>query len=332
MNDPIIELLDGSLHAVEDNHFDIAAQKLTSFVKDHPELVDERTQHEYSLIQKLMEYKVALQDLESIRVLKLLYTYCREKYATDEVCGNPPVSDTPLPYADTIWWCWLQGMDNAPPIVKQCYASLEKLGRKIIILTEDNLSDYVNFPECIIRARKEGKISNAHFSDLLRVELLSRLGGCWIDATVLCTGTKNINRILENYSLFCYRAIMKNETSSYITYDSWFIYSSKPSAILSDTRQMLYKYCENEDRLMHYFLFHIMFTLATWRHPDECAKLPIYSTEPCHIMQTEMFYPFSKLRYEELCDMSDIHKLTYKYEGDKVKSDMMLHYILKNKI
>ncbi len=332
MNNPIIELLDSSLRAVEDNHFDIAAQKLTNFVKEHPELVDERTQHEYSLIQKLMEYKVSLQDLESIRVLKWLYTYCQKKYATDEVCGNTPISDNPLPYADTIWWCWLQGIDNAPPIVKRCYESLEKLGRKIIILTEDNLYDYVEFPEHVKNARAEGKISNAHFSDLIRVDLLSRLGGCWIDATVLCTGTKTINRILENYPLFCYRAIMKNETSSIITYDSWFIYSSKPSSILTDTRKMLYKYWEQEDRLMHYFLFHIMFTLATWRHPEECAKLPIYSTEPCHIMQMEMFHPFSKLRYQELCDMSDIHKLTYKYDEKDLHDNMMLDYILKNKI
>ena len=60
MNNSIIELLDSSLRAVEDNHFDIAAQKLTNFVNEHPELVDERTQHEYSLIQKLMEYKEEL--------------------------------------------------------------------------------------------------------------------------------------------------------------------------------------------------------------------------------------------------------------------------------
>lgn len=26
-----------------------------------------------------------------------------------------------------IWWCWLQGYDNAPEIVKACYNSLKKI-------------------------------------------------------------------------------------------------------------------------------------------------------------------------------------------------------------
>ena len=46
-----------------------------------------------------------------------------------------------LPEPDVIWWCWLQGFDQAPPIVKCCYASLEKLDRQIFIITKDKFKN-----------------------------------------------------------------------------------------------------------------------------------------------------------------------------------------------
>ena len=34
---------------------------------------------------------------------------------------------------------------------------------------------------------EKGKIGMAHFSDLLRISLLAKWGGMWIDSTALCT-------------------------------------------------------------------------------------------------------------------------------------------------
>ena len=93
--------------------------------------------------------------------------------------------------SDTIWICWFQGMDNAPDLVKKCYHSVVKNnpGKKVIVLTEKNISDYVTFPEYIVTKWKQGVITHTHMTDLLRLELLITYGGLWLDATVLCTGT-----------------------------------------------------------------------------------------------------------------------------------------------
>lgn len=84
-----------------------------------------------------------------------------------------------------VWICWLQGMENAPQIVQDCYASVCYWMKdwKITVITAENMNEYVQFPDYIVRKWKEGMISNTHLSDLLRLELLIRYGGLWIDST-----------------------------------------------------------------------------------------------------------------------------------------------------
>lgn len=73
-------------------------------------------------------------------------------------------------FSNKIWFCWLQGIENAPEIVKTCYNSLKinLPNKEIIVLTSSNLSKYVTFPDYIERKWKQGIISNTHLTDLLR--------------------------------------------------------------------------------------------------------------------------------------------------------------------
>ena len=106
-----------------------------------------------------------------------------------------------------IWWCWLQGIENAPSIVKACFNSLMREfkgssvqevqgasdGYDIKVIDSENWKEYVNLPEHIIKKWEKKQIPPALFSDLLRLELLIKYGGTWIDSTVLCTGFKEFN-------------------------------------------------------------------------------------------------------------------------------------------
>lgn len=101
-----------------------------------------------------------------------------------------------------IWWCWLQGIENAPSIVKAYFNSLmrEFKGSKvqegqglsdgyvIKVIDEKNWKEYVEHPDYIVKEWEKKQIPPALFSDLLRLELLIKYGGTWIDSTVLCTG------------------------------------------------------------------------------------------------------------------------------------------------
>ena len=71
-----------------------------------------------------------------------------------------------------VWVCWLQGMENAPELVKVCYELLCKNinDREIVVLTNENLSQYVHLPEYIERKHEKDIIPDAAFTDMLRLE------------------------------------------------------------------------------------------------------------------------------------------------------------------
>ena len=69
-------------------------------------------------------------------------------------------------------------------------ATARNEGYEVIVIDEKNWREYIDLPDYIIRRRERKQIPPAHFTDLLRLELLIRYGGTWIDSTVLCTGFK----------------------------------------------------------------------------------------------------------------------------------------------
>lgn len=155
-----------------------------------------------------------------------------------------------------VWFCWLQGIENAPKLVQDCYASIKYWlkDKEIIVITESNYKEYVEFPDYIIEKWKKGIITNTHFSDLLRIELLINHGGLWLDATTYLTGTLP-NYISEN-DFFVYRnGWMDMEM---INMGSWLISSKKTNNfLLVETRRLLYKYWEKNNFMKNYFLMHM---------------------------------------------------------------------------
>ena len=95
-------------------------------------------------------------------------------------------------YKDCIWICWWQGLDQAPVIVKKCVESVRKHAgsHPVIILTDQNVKDYIELPSWIVEKYAKGTISKTHLSDILRLALLAEYGGMWLDATFFCTSDR----------------------------------------------------------------------------------------------------------------------------------------------
>ena len=107
---------------------------------------------------------------------------------------------------DHIWILWLDGLDSAPEVVKACVRSVTEHfpDKKVHILTEDNYREYVTFPPFIQEKIDSGVISKTHMSDLLRLELLIRYGGTWLDSTVFCTSS-NVPSYMTDCDLFLFQ-------------------------------------------------------------------------------------------------------------------------------
>ena len=328
---------------------------IQEYLSQHPEAFDERFKSELSMIEKMMDYKSNLSDWAYFRTMKLVYKYLSMQYAgklparddlppaslssvapTGTTNGSGAGQSTAngsavqlLPDSDTIWTCWLQGEEQAPAVVKTCIGSLRKLGRNVVVLTEENTPDYVAIPDYIMQKRAQGIINNTHFSDILRVALLSERGGTWIDATVFISDPTLIGEVMENYPLFAYSFAMRDSISDCMLFDSWFLHSVSANPIIADVRDMLYEYWKKEDSLMHYFLFHLMFSIACRRHPEWNEAIPIFSLEPCHLLQHEMLAPYDELRWRHIMQCSGVHKLTYKYDTAADIRCTMLEHLLK---
>ncbi len=100
---------------------------------------------------------------------------------------SKPVLLPEAPSVNTAWCCWWSGEETMPEIVKMCVNSIRASlpdGVRCILITEKNYNDYVEIPDYIMEKVSTEVINITAFSDILRVCLLSRHGGFWIDATV----------------------------------------------------------------------------------------------------------------------------------------------------
>lgn len=211
-----------------------------------------------------------------------------------------------------IWFCWLQGIDNAPELVKVCYESICKniTDRKIIVLTNENLSQYAHLPDYVLRKHKKGIIPDAAFTDMLRLELLCKHGGTWIDATVLCTGNEGINELLDA-DLFVYQKIRKGATQ-FLGLSSWMISSAANHSFLLVVRDMLYEYWKEKNCVVDYFLIHLFFCMMAERHPEVVGALPRKGNRIPHYLQRRLAEPYDEKWMKELKAHCAFHKLTYR--------------------
>ena len=123
-----------------------------------------------------------------LRWMKEHYGDIIQKYKQKKICslnGENPVDPAP------IWSVWWQGVENAPEMVKMCFASVNRHRGKhpFIIITKDNYQEYVRLPEYILKKVDSGVLRLTHFSDIIRLYLLTHYGGLWLDATIYVTDT-----------------------------------------------------------------------------------------------------------------------------------------------
>lgn len=218
----------------------------------------------------------------------------------------------------TVWICWLQGIENAPILVQNCYESICKHLKdwNIVVITSENLSQYTEFPDYIIRKWEQGIISNTHFSDLLRVELLAKHGGLWIDSTVLCTG--EVPEYISESELFLFQCLKPGLDGHCILGSSWLIYSKSNNVVLLALKKLLYNYWKKNDYLVDYFLLHHFMSITLRYFKYELEAIPKVPNDLPHVLLLQLFDEYDDKKYNHIKQFTSFHKLSYKRE----KSDL----------
>ena len=222
---------------------------------------------------------------------------------------NSFINDLPI-YENThetnkiIFWCWLQGIERAPKLALANLNSIRKFCNdfKLIIIDDSNIDKYVNIPPYIMQKYKNQTFTKTHFSDILRLELLIKYGGTWIDSSVLIT---NYDSRFFNKDLFFF-----GEKSDQFVGSSWFITSDKNNPILRATLDLLYEYWRKYNFLCNYFLFHIFFKYTCEKYQKDYNNVLFFSNNPPHELQYILEIPFNETRYKIILNKVSVHKLT----------------------
>jgi len=217
---------------------------------------------------------------------------------------------------DHIWILWLDGMENAPWIVQRCCRSVKENfpDRQIHILTKDNYREYITFPGFIQEKIDSGVITKTHMSDLLRLELLIRHGGTWLDATVLCSSLEVPSYMMDS-DLFVFQDLKPGWDGHCQRISSWMITARTGHPILRLTRALLYEYWRKNTQMADYFLFHDFFELAIEAYPEEWNEVIPCSNAAPHILLLRLFEPYRRDVWEAVKEMTPFHKLSYKFDA-----------------
>lgn len=230
--------------------------------------------------------------------------------------------DEALPHeqSNKVFICWFQGIEHAPSIVKKCVASIQEnlTDRDVILIDADNMADYVTLPDYIIEKWKKGIISNTHFSDLLRMELLIQYGGLWIDATVFCTAKReDIPDFYFDSDLFLFQCLKPGRDGHSGIASNWFICAKSNNKILMATRHLCYRYWKKYNYLIDYFFSEFFMDLVLEYYQEDWKQIVPKDNATPHILLLRLFEPFDENMWNRIRQQTPFHKMSYKFSEEQ---------------
>lgn len=213
-----------------------------------------------------------------------------------------------------IWYFWLQGEENLPPIPKLCLQSIRKHanGHEVIVLTAENYKEYVSIPDALIEMYRSGRIKAAHFADILRVNLLAQQGGLWLDATMLVT--RDLPQEIFDMPFFS----VKTESRRYfVSQCRWAVFclgAQKGNPLFVQLASLFEQYLMSTDLFVDYFLFDNFIDMLYQRYPlikAQIDNLPMNNPQ-VHDMAPLLCNKVSDKQYAELLKDTYLFKLSYK--------------------
>lgn len=133
-----------------------------------------------------------------------------------------------------IWTYW--NNNTIPPLVNKILRHRAKVLTtwQQIILSDATLQDYVDAPPDVINTLKP-----QHKADWLRLALLKKYGGCWMDASIIINSEDEFNKLYnqsiskkaEFTGFYTPRHIINNDPSTFI--ENWCMIAPRKSRVIS---------------------------------------------------------------------------------------------------
>lgn len=221
--------------------------------------------------------------------------------------------------ADCPVWClWLQGEAAMPEVIRECVASIRRqVGERLILLDAESIGKYVDVPEDIRKKFQAHKISPSHYSDIVRLLLLSKYGGWWIDSALFMT-----HPFEPQGRLFMPAFEISADPYLSMFQGRWWFgcFAAVPHYKLVDYMlECLLEYWRRYDAPVTYLMFDGFMRLAYDNFPDVAADIDRFPK--CALDLHRSRYTFDKVadidKYKKLVDNNVFLSLTWRFPYPK---------------
>ena len=231
---------------------------------------------------------------------------------------------------EPIWIFWNNGIENAPKIVQICYRSVVKHSeRKVILLDEEKIRRYITFPKYIMDKVNTGNIPMAGYTDLMRFALLEHYGGTWIDATVYLSGA--IPEKIFDADFFAFQNSMCLVEKP-VLYPAWFLHAKAGSRTIREVRNTAFAYWTKEKHVIEYLLPNLIITEILKNDLEIKKNMPYMNSDYSEYLIRCLGEHYSKEKMDWICELTSIHKLTYKLNKKIGDSDTFYKHIIEDNL
>lgn len=229
----------------------------------------------------------------------------------------------------SIFILWFQGFDNAPDLVHRCVSSWKYYNPdwNINLLDNSNLSKYIQIYDHISDI---SNINNTALSDVVRVLLLKKYGGLWVDATTFCN--KPLNDWLTEYIHEGFFAFEKPAPDRLLA--SWFLYADKDNYIIDKWLIEVINYYKIYDTPQTYCWLHYLFgdlysSDTTFKEIwDKVPKLSANGQGPHYILEHGFFNDITNdIKTTIDSKITPLYKCIYKMTFPEYNESKILYYL-----
>ncbi|WP_455224843.1 capsular polysaccharide synthesis protein [Granulicatella sp.] len=243
--------------------------------------------------------------------------------------SNDELLEVTSEFPKMIWTMWQQGEANMPEVVKASTKTIKDFAKRngceFILLTDENLVDFIDIPTDIIEKYKRKELTAAHYSDIIRFSLLYQYGGIWMDATLFVSPYVSVEMFKGDFFSLNHPPIHADGMERAIgdfKWSSFFLAGKRGKSYFKHIRDLYIYFACKYPVFIHYLMLDY-FILSEYELNDEFKalvnELPVLaSAERVWFLRDHANDIFDENVWTEVLKTTPIMKTTYKINPEEL--------------
>jgi hypothetical protein len=181
----------------------------------------------------------------------------------------------------------------------------------------------------VIELYKNGSLSAANFSDIIRLNLLAKYGGIWIDSTIYLSAP--LDEKIFDFPIY---TVKFHSSDFFVNHGGWIgsFLRIKPSRGADIICGMIQKYWQKQSCSIDYFLIDYIIDLSIKINSDiaqNFQNIP-YNNENVFKLEPLLIQKYDENLFTKITNTTNVHKLSWRsYTEEQLESnpDNLYHHL-----